>query len=278
MLKLTPTDQGAADFEECFVNSRQSFVADSEAAKPMQPGDGAFHDPAGFSQAATVFGIASGNLRLNAARLEGCSMRVRIVAAIGLDEVGFALRTPRFARDRGNGLDQRQQLRDVVAVGFGQNDRERNAFRVSEDVVLGAGTTAIGWVRSRFFPAPRARIEELSATAREKSIRSAPRRFDSSTWCNRSHTLARCHASSRRQQVLPDPQPISLGSICHGIPERSTNTIPVSAARSETPCDRPGFLLRRRLGRGRSGSIMFHNSSSISGLDIAPLRGKQCQS
>jgi hypothetical protein len=90
--------------------------------------------------------------------------------------------------------------------------------------------------------------------------------------------LARCHVSSRRQQVLPEPQPISFGSICQGIPERSTNTIPVSAARLETPCERPGFFLRRLLGRGRSGSIMFHNSSSIRGLDIAPLRGKQCQS
>jgi len=278
MLKLTPTDQGAADFEESLVNSRQSFIADSESAKPMQPCDGSFDDPAGFSQAAAVFGSASRNLRLDASGLERRSMGIRIIAAIGLDEVRFALRTPRFACNRGNRLDQRQQLGDVVAVGLGQNDRERNAFRVGEDVVLRAGTTAIGWVRSRFFPAPRARIEELSATTREKSIRSAPRSFDSSTWCSRSQTLARCHASRRRQQVLPEPQPISLGSICHGIPERSTNTIPVSAARLETPCERPGFFLRRRLGRGRSGSIMFHNSSSISGLDIAPLKGKQCQS
>src|SRR5487761_2631379 len=278
MLKLTPTDQGVTDFEECFVNAGQPFVSDSEPAKPMQPCDGSFDDPAGFSQAAAVFGSASRNLRLDAWRLESRSMRVRIVAAISLDEVRFALRTPRLARDRGNRLDQRQQLGDIVAVGLGQNDRERNAFRVGEDVVLGAGTTAIGWVRSRFFPAPTARIEELSATAREKSIRSAPRSFDSSTWCNRSQTLARCHASSRRQQVLPEPQPISLGSICQGIPERSTNTIPVSAARLKTPCERPGFFLCRLLGRGRSGSIMFHNSSSISGLDIAPLRGKQCQS
>lgn len=260
------------------MNSGQSFVADSEAAKPMQPCDRSFYDPAGFSKAAAVLGSAPRYLRLDASRFESRSMRVRIVAAISLDEVRFALRTPRLARDRGNCLDQRQQLGDVVAVGLGQNDRERNALRVGEDMVLRAGTTAIGWVRSRFFPAPKARIEELSATTREKSIRSAPRSFDSSTWCNRSQTLALCHASSRRQQVLPEPQPISLGSICHGIPERSTNTIPVSAARLEIPCVRPGFFLRRRLGRGRSGSIMFHNSSSIRGLDIAPLRGKQCQS
>jgi len=260
------------------MNSGKSFVSDSEATKPMQPSDGALNYPSGLAQAAAVFGSAPCNLRLDAPSLERCAMGVRVVTTICLDEVGFASRTSRLSRDRRNRLDQRQQLRDVVAIGLGQNDRERNAFRVREDVVLRTGTTAIGWVRSRFFPAPRARIEELSATARDRSSRSAPRSFDSSTWCRRSHTLARCHASSRRQQVLPEPQPISLGNICHGIPERRTNRIPVSAARSETPWERPGFFLRRRFGRGRSGSIMFHNSSSIRGLDIAPLRGKQCRS
>jgi len=260
------------------VNSRQSLITDSESTKPVQPSDGAFDNPAGFAQPTAMLGSASSDLRLNSSLFERLSMRVRIVTAVGLDKIGLASGTPRFACDRRNGLNQRQQLGDVVAIGLGQNDRERNAFRVRKDMVLRTGTTAISWVRSRFFPAPRARIEELSATAREKSIRSAPRSFDSSTWCSRSHTLARCHASSRRQQVLPEPQPISLGSICHGIPERSTNRIPVSAARLETPWERPGFFFRRRFGRGSSGSIMFHNSSSIRDLDIAPLAGKQCQS
>ena len=259
------------------MNSGQSFVADSEAAKPVQPREGAFHDPSSLSQTTAMFGVTPRNLRLDASGFQRGSMRIRIVAAIGLDEIGFAPGSSRFACNRRNGLNQGQQLGDVIAVRFGQDDRERNAFRVGEEVMLRTGTTAIGWVRSRFFPAPTARIEELSATAREKSIRSAPRSFDSNTWCNRSHTLARCHAASRRQQVLPEPQPISFGSICHGIPERNTNRIPVSAARLGIPCERPGFFLRRRLGRGRSASIMFHNSSSISGLDIAPLKRKQCR-
>ncbi len=76
------------------MNSGQSFVADSEAAKPMQPCDGLLHDPADLSQAAAVFGSASRNLRLDTSRFTRCSTRVRIVAAIDLDKVGFALRTP----------------------------------------------------------------------------------------------------------------------------------------------------------------------------------------
>lgn len=278
MLQIAPTDQRTTDFEECFVNSGQSFITNSESTKPMQPCDGASDDPAGLAQSAAMFGSAPSDLRLNASFLERFTMSARIVTAVGLDEIGLASRAPRFACYRWYGLHQRQQLGNVVAIGLGQIDRERNAFRVRKDVVLRTGTTAIGWVRSRFFPAPRARIDELSATASEKSILSAPRSLESSTWCSRSHTPARCHASSRRQQVLPEPQPISLGNIYQGIPDRSTNRIPVSAARLETPCVRPGFFFRRRFGPGKSGSIMFHNSSSIRALDIAPLAGKQCQS
>jgi hypothetical protein len=60
------------------------------------------------------------------------------------------------------------------------------------------------------------------------------------------------------------------------MPERSTNTIPVSAARSPTR-GRPRPLLGRFLRLGSNGSMMLHNSSSISGLGIAPLKGKQCR-
>jgi hypothetical protein len=47
-------------------------------------------------------------------------------------------------------------------------------------------------------------MEELSAMARLKSMRSASRSFDSSTWCSRSHTPARCRAFNRRQQLERD--------------------------------------------------------------------------
>jgi hypothetical protein len=211
---LTPTDEGAADLEERLVNAGQSFTTDSQATKPMQPCDGSLDHPACFAQAAAVLGSASCDLRLDASGQQCQPMGFRIVAAVGLHKLGFALGRAAFAANWRNRIYQRQQLRHVVTIGLGQDYRKGNALRVRKDVMLRAGTTAIGWVRSRFFPAPRARTEELSATAREKSMRSAWRSFESSSWCNRSHTLARCHALSRRQHVLPEPQPISRGNSC----------------------------------------------------------------
>jgi hypothetical protein len=260
------------------VHAWQPLVTNSKATKPVQPSDGSLNHPTRLTKTATVFGSTPCDLGFDAATEQRRSVWVRVVAAVSLNQFGLAPgRTP-FSCNGRNGIDKRQQLRDVVAISLGQNGRERNALRVDKNVVLRTGTTAIGWVRSRFFPAPKARMEELSATAREKSMRSAWRSLESSTWCRRFHTPDLCHARRRLQQVDPDPQPISSGSIFQGIPERSTKMIPVSAARSDTPGSRPGFFLRRRLGRGKSASIMVHNSSAISGLDIAPLRGKQCRS
>ena len=252
------------------MNLGLPFVADAQPAKLMQPGDRALDHPAGAAKAAPMLGVAARNLGGDAAGGQARAMGIGVVAAVGLHAVGFALRCPRFAGDGRDRLHERQQLGDVVAVGLGQDHRKGKALGVREEVVFRAGFTAIGRVRSSFFPAPTARIEEESAMAREKSMRSAARSLESSKRCSRSHTPASCQALSRRQQVIPDPQPISLGSISQGIPDRKTNRIPVSARRLSIGF-RPGCRLRRRLGGGSRGSITAHKSSLTSGRGISCL-------
>ena len=66
---------------------------------------------------------------------------------------------------------------------------------------------------------------------------------------------------NRRQQVMPEPHPSLFGSICQGIPVRSTKIMPArqtrSARRGRPPCG---------LGKGigRSGSIKPHKVSGTS--------------
>jgi hypothetical protein len=62
--------------------------------------------------------------------------------------------------------------------------------------------------------------------------------------------------------VLPDPQPIWRGNICHGIPDRSTKRMPVRIARSGIgvrPCRWP----RRRRRFGISGASRAQIASSM---------------
>lgn len=248
------------------MNVGATFETNTQTAKLMQPGMRALHHPACDTQATAVRGATTCDYRNDAALTQRGSMGIGIVGAIGLQLGRFTLWTPGLASDGRYTIDERNELCHVVIVGWRKDHIQRNALRIRDDVVLAARTAAIGWVRSSFFPAPTARIEELSTTAREKSNWSAPRSFAKSILCNRCHTPRRCHALSRRQQVIPEPQPISLGSISHGIPDFSTNKMPVSTRRLHNGF-RPVWRLRRRFC-GNNGSISAHNSSSISGCGI----------
>jgi hypothetical protein len=82
----------------------------------------------------------------------------------------------------------------------------------------------------------------------------------SKTWWMSSHTPASCQSRSRRQQVMPHPQPISWGKSSQGMPVRRTNRMPVRVLRLSTGL-RPGYRNRRRLGGGRMGSTNDQSSS-----------------
>ena len=244
-----------------------SFIAQVETAKLMEPGKCAFDDPSRSAEAAAVRGAAFGEGGLNALAVQRVAMRLRIVAAVALHQRRFAPRTARSAAQGRNRRHQRQELRYVMAIRGRQDGGQRNTPCLGENVMFRPRLTAIGWVRSSFFPPRSARTEALSTMARARS--SSPRWRNSvrrTAW-SRRHTPARCHRTSRRQQVLPEPQPISFGSICQGIPLRKTNKIPVKAARSATR-GRPMFLNRRRGGFGNNGSIRRHKASSIRRLDM----------
>lgn len=82
--------------------------------------------------------------------MQGPSILVVVVSAIGLDNAWLRQRSPSLAADRRYRLDERKKLGNVVAVCTGQNQRKRNALRLGQEVVFGPGSRAIGGVRSRF--------------------------------------------------------------------------------------------------------------------------------
>ena len=239
------------------------FIAHFQTPEAIQPGQRALDDPAGASKATAMLGPAPGQLRLDAAAVQGITVRLRIIAAVALHEIWLPTGTARSATHGRHGVHQWQELRNVVPVGGCQPRRKRNPLAVSENVMFRPRLTAIGWVRSSFFPPRSARIEELSAIARARSNWPRWRNSASRTACRRFQTPARCQRTRRRQQVLPDPHPISFGSICQGRPLRKTNRMPVNVARSGMG-GRPMALNRRR-GFGKSGSMRRQNASSMRG-------------
>ena len=244
------------------MNTRPTFVADGQSPKPMQPSDRPFDDPPRAPKAAAMAAaIAVRDQGHDAAVPQLGPMALRVVAAVALDDVRFPARAARAAADRGHRIDEVEQLGDIRTIRGGQRRDERNPVGVGENMMLRPGLAAIGRVRSSFFPPRMARSDALSTMARARSSRPRRRNSASSTACSRFHTPARCQRPSRRQHVMPDPQPISRGNIRQGMPLRSTKRIPVSTARSGIGA-RPAYCRFRGRRLGNSGSTRFHSASS----------------
>ena len=232
---LVHADEGAAERDEGEVDVLASLVAHGQATQARQPGVCAFHHPAVPAQALTAIHAAPGNAGLDAPPATVPAAAAEVVSLVGVQLVRPASRSATLARaHRRDGVERGGKLGAVVPVGPAQNDAERGAARVRDDVPFGARLAAIRgiWARRRspFF----AGTEALSSAARLQSICPAPSRRSSSTRCKADHTPAWCQSRNRRQQVMPDPHPISAGRYSHGSPVLSTNRMPVSAARSCT--------------------------------------------
>jgi hypothetical protein len=263
------TDNSATEKQEGLVDVSAAFVADTQSAELMQPAERTFHNPTGLAQTTTMQRALARQSISDAQTAQPTTVGRTAVSTIALNKVRTSARSSNFAAHRWHPRQQRLQLTAVMHVGRGQLDAERNALGIGEKMMFAARFAAVGRVRPRLEPPKRARTLLESTTARDQSSRSAAcNRRNSSRW-SLSHTPAFCQSRSRRQHVTPLPHPNSCGKSCQAMPLLSTNKIPVSAARSDTPL-RPGNFCRR-VFFGSSGAMIAHNESSTSRFAIRSL-------
>ena len=177
-----------------------AIVADCQAAHSVQPGERPFDYPAVAPELGRQLDATPSDSRLDPTNSTHRSTDAVIVGLVG---VQLLRPSPGASSGLANGLDRVErsaQMKRVVVVGGRQQ-----------------GSAA----------APTARRLAESRLARDQSI--CP--FCPSSCCRalrtRSQTPACCQSRRRRQQVIPEPHPISRGRSSQGIPVLRTNTIPV---------------------------------------------------
>ncbi len=249
------------------MNVGATFIPDAQPAMLEQPRDRPLNNPAVDTQSAPVGRATPGQQRQNATPTQLPAVWLGIIGPVSLDPVRSLAGTSHFACDRGNRIDQRQQLCDIVAIRSRDLDGQGNAVGIRDQMMLGARFGSIRRIRPGLRPPKTARIESESTRAREKSIWSAPRSSRNKTRWISFQTPAFCQSRRRRQQVMPLPQPISRGRSSQGMPVFRTNRMPVKTARLSKGL-RPGCRKRLSL-TGNSGSISFHSRSSSIGLAIS---------
>ena len=221
------------------------LVAHAQPTKAEQPGKRALHHPAVPPKPLGGVNPAASNAWGDAASVQGTADLRRVVGLVGMELGRALLRTPGSPTRPDDGRDavnECYQLGRIVGVGRGEADCQRDAVAIDHQVVLGARLAPVDRVRAGLLAPLLARTLRLSRLARPQSMAaSSPNQF-SSVSCSRCQTPACCQSRSRRQQVVPLPQPSSLASNRQGQPVRRTKMMPPRAARSGSR-GRPPFGL-----------------------------------
>jgi hypothetical protein len=245
------------------MNVGPLLITNSQPPVLMQPRQSALDYPASLAQATPMISPSLPDHRFDQPLSQLTVMSLRMIRRVSLKNFWpFPGPTP-LPTDGRYGIHQRQHLRHVVAVRLRDMDRKGNPLSFGNDVVFRPLFTAVRRVRPRFGPPKVARTEELSITARLKSILLLPRNLLNNTLWMASHTPAFCQACKYRQQLIPLPHPSSWGSISQGMPLFSTKRMPVMARRGSIGF-RPGYFFRRGLG---GGSTLRISSQSPSGIN-----------
>ena len=134
------------------MNGTVAIRSQPQAAKTMQPRNGAFRNPTINAQAAPMLGVSFGDLGNNATPAQFLAQALRIISPVHVDFFRPFSRSPRLARDRWHAVDQRQRFIHVRLVGARGVYGQRDPLGVGEDVVLGAQFASICRVWSRLIP------------------------------------------------------------------------------------------------------------------------------
>jgi hypothetical protein len=204
-------DQAGGEEVEAGEDVQATFIADGEAPEPAEPGQRPLDDPPIAAEPLAALDPTPGDPGRDAASVQRLAAVREVMPLVGV-QLGRPLPWPADALPyRRHRLDQRLEELAVVPVCLCEEEGERDPVAVDEEVPLAAGPAAIRRVRSDRLAPFFAANDALSTAARLQSMAFALPRRSSSTRCSRAQTPAACQSRKRRQQVMPEPQPISLG-------------------------------------------------------------------
>ncbi len=211
------------------MNVSPTLIACPQPAELVHPGQGPLHHPAIDSQAASMLGKPSGQYRPDPQPAQDTSVRVRVVSPISLGLIRSTPGMPLLPPNGRYALHQGQQLGHIRPVRPGQGGGQRNPLSVGNHMVLATRLAPVRRIGFGFFPTTYGPdggavyhgsgpvdLVGFPQFGQQEFTSARPQR----------------QSRSRRQQVMPDPQPISWGSISQGMPLFRTNRMPVKAWRS----------------------------------------------
>src|SRR4051812_21095100 len=152
-LDVSEADRGASEDQEGEVDVVAALVADDQAAATGDPGQGAFDHPAVPPQAFAALDPASGDPGDDAAPAASATAAGIVVGFVGVQLLRTSPGPATGLADRRHGVERLLQDDAVVDVGGREQDRQRDALPVHDEVALAARLAAVGRVRPGRGPA-----------------------------------------------------------------------------------------------------------------------------
>ena len=149
-----------------------SFVANGEAAEAVQPGESPLDNPTVMSKLLATLDAASCDACLDAAAFAGLAASSEVVGLVGMQLGRPASGPASLAADGRDSIQQFVEGLAVVDVGAGQQEGERDALPVGDEVALGPRPAAVGWIGAGRLTPLLAAMDELSS--RPGSSRAGP--------------------------------------------------------------------------------------------------------
>lgn len=213
-MNLLKTDQGASDQNERQVDIGTALISNAKAPVFVQPGMSSFHDPTMSAELLATIDASPCYARCYPAFAKRLSAFSVVVAFVRMQllraESWSAPLATANSRDRINGGFEHYA---IVNVGSRQHNAQRRSKPIYHKMALRALFAAIRrrWpsrFTAPFFASGAGTLAE-SALARDQSILSACESLSRQRACSSAQTPAVCQSRRRRQQVMPEPHPIS---------------------------------------------------------------------
>jgi hypothetical protein len=134
------------------MKSRLSLEPDSQTSKLAEPGKAPLHGPTVHPQPAAVPGVPASQERTDVAGPEGLPVRLGIVPPISEELFGSTSGMSHTTPDLGNGINEREELGDVVPMSSGEPKGQRGPFPLGKQVVFASGLAPIGGIGPCFSP------------------------------------------------------------------------------------------------------------------------------
>ena len=116
----------------------------------MEPAQRSLNDPTRLAETAAMGPHPPSDFGFDPLSMEQLTVFIVIVTAISLNKARLTQWAPPLAANGCNGLNQGYKLGDIVAVGTREQHGKRDTPCLGDQVMLGAGTRAIGGIGSCF--------------------------------------------------------------------------------------------------------------------------------